>query len=69
MTARQPHGLAGRLEADQAPVRLHRLLAQPLVLRVDGGGEDVGRAGGAVAAALVVLLRGWAVAVVKVVVW
>ena len=32
---------ARRLVADQAPVRLDRRRAQPLVLRVDGGGEDV----------------------------
>ena len=58
MTTRQARWLVRWLQTDQAPVRLDRLLAQPLLLRVDGGGEDVGLAGGAVAAALVVLLRG-----------
>ena len=58
MAAREHGGLTRRLEADQAPVRLHRRLAQPLLLRVDGGGEDVGPARAAVAAVLVVLLGG-----------
>ena len=56
VAARQPHRLARRLQADQASIRVHRRRALPLVLRVNGGGEDVGPARGAVAAVLVVLL-------------
>ena len=47
--------LARRFEAGQAPVTRHRRLAQPLLLRVDGGGEDVGLAGCLVAAPPVLL--------------
>ena len=54
-TWRHHHARARRAQADQATVTLHRLLAQPLLLRVDGGGEHVGLAGCLVAAPPVLL--------------
>ena len=56
VAARQPHRLAWRAQAHQAPVRLDCRLAIPFLLRVDGGREHVGLAGLLVAAVQPVLL-------------
>ena len=50
VAARELGGVDGRLEADQALVRLERRLGLAEDLRVGGSGEDVGVAGGLVAA-------------------
>ena len=41
VAARQRRGLARRLEADEALVGLVRRLAEPVLLRLSGGREDV----------------------------